>query len=242
MDYNHEEVRARVMVSRCGGLISVFLISSLSNVWFLWLSIILLVLYWPQSLFMVRLWNKIGFFGLWASGSHCLWLKHVKDYVDAQGYWQYYLFLGSAWDDTSDYMTSLSHRGGDGEDLIPSMFRTKAACQWIMVDGVNLLLDSRDRYVWARADRHVRLRLSCITYLNKILCQSYGDYQIKGHSSGVNFLRGLRFIMAKKMRYFVLLGYWVMLFLFTGLYKIVHYKRFLHTCFSSLKRLFQNFF
>lgn len=164
MDYKHEEVRARVMVLCYGFFISVILISSLSNIWFLWLSISLSSLYWPRAPFMVLLWNKVGGSGSWVSCLQCFWLNqlkenHVKGYAGGvQGRWKHrelfvfgiklevaeykhYIFLWSAWDDTSGSMTSLSqsiwyvyrtvesNTRGEGDDLISSMSRSWQARQ-----------------------------------------------------------------------------------------------------------------
>ncbi|KAF3571988.1 hypothetical protein F2Q69_00059379 [Brassica cretica] len=114
--------------------------------------------------FMVLLWNKVGGSGSWVSYLQCFWLNqlkenHVKGYAGGvQGRWKHrelfvfgiklevaeykhYIFLWSAWDDTSGSMTSLSqsiwyvywtvesNTRGEGDDLISSMSRSWQARQ-----------------------------------------------------------------------------------------------------------------
>ena len=79
--------------------------------------------------------------------------------------YKHYIFLWSAWDDTSGSMTSLSqsiwyvywtvesNTRGEGDDLISSMSRSWQASQWIMIDCIHLLLVSRERHVCVKADR-----------------------------------------------------------------------------------------
>ena len=55
------------------------LISSMSNIWFLWLSSSLSSLYWPRAQFMFFLWNKVGVSGSWDSGLRWFWFIKLKE-------------------------------------------------------------------------------------------------------------------------------------------------------------------
>lgn len=134
MDYEDEEARVCVMVFSLCFFNSVFQVSSLSNIWCLWLSSRLSSFFWSSVLVKFFLRNKIGVFGSWIYGLRWFWLcKVTENHVDvssgcvqeqwkdtdllvfefklgvAEGLTRNCSFLWLARDDISGSLTSLCH-------------------------------------------------------------------------------------------------------------------------------------